>query len=68
MAKKKKAAAEPKRMGRPVGADGPAKVIGVSVPVTLLDGLTALAEKEGWSLSKAITEAVRAFLKRKKRA
>jgi metal-responsive CopG/Arc/MetJ family transcriptional regulator len=51
-----------------VGDDGPSKVIGVSVPESLLDGLTALAKKEGWSLSKAVTEAIRGLLKRTKRA
>lgn len=54
--------------GRPVSKDGPSTLLTVTVPESLVADLTAIAEAEGWSRSKAATEAIRAFVKRKKRA
>jgi hypothetical protein len=54
--------------GRPVSADGPSVTLTVTVPETLVAELGDVAAKEGWSRSKAATEAIRAFVKRKKRA
>jgi metal-responsive CopG/Arc/MetJ family transcriptional regulator len=39
-----------------------------SVPESLVAGLDMLAESEGWNRSRAVTEAIRGLLKRKKRA
>jgi hypothetical protein len=53
--------------GRPVGEGGPTVTIVASVPESLAKGLDQRAAAEGWSRSKAIQEAIRALLKRKKR-
>ena len=53
--------------GRPSDPDGKTLLITASVPEGLVERLTALAESEGWSRSKAVTEAIRGLLKRKKR-
>lgn len=52
--------------GRKVGSDGPAVIVTASVPGSLVARLDALAEAEGWNRSRAITEAIRAVLARKK--
>ena len=54
--------------GRPVGDEGRAVTVVASVPETLVDGLDARAKQEGWSRSRAVTEAIRVLLKRKNRA
>jgi hypothetical protein len=61
----KKHGGKRKGAGRKPGDDGPTKTVAVSIPVSLMEGLNALAEKEGWSKSKAVTEAIRGLLKRK---
>jgi hypothetical protein len=53
--------------GRPVGEEGPAVTVVASVPKSLVDGLDERAKAEGWGRSKAVTEAIRALLKRKTR-
>jgi metal-responsive CopG/Arc/MetJ family transcriptional regulator len=62
MAKKKAA-----KMGRPVNPDGPAVVVAVSVPKSVADDLDATAKAQGVSKSAAVVEALRGWLKRKKR-
>ncbi len=47
--------------------EGKAVIITASVPGGLVERLAKLAEEEGWSRSKAVTEAVRLLLARKKR-
>jgi hypothetical protein len=66
MAKKKQHGGRRKGAGRKPGKDGPVVVMAVSVPESLATGLKALAEKEGWSKSKAVSEAIRGLLKRTK--
>jgi hypothetical protein len=69
MAKKKAAhgGARP-GSGRPLAdPEGKAVIITASVPGGLVERLAKLAEEEGWSRSKAVTEAVRLLLARKKR-
>jgi hypothetical protein len=68
MAKKKAAhgGARP-GAGRKPSAEGPAVTVVASVPQSLVERLDALAEAEGWGRSKAVTEAIRGLLKRKKR-
>lgn len=53
--------------GRPPSADGKAVVVTASVPESLVTRLDALAESEGWGRSKAVTEAIRGMLARKRR-
>jgi hypothetical protein len=54
--------------GRPVeNTEGKTITIAASVPEGLVADLKARATAEGWSLSKAVTEAIRGLLKRKKR-
>ena len=68
MAKKKAAhgGARP-GAGRKPGEEGRAVTVAVSVPDGLLQRLDALAESEGWGRSKAVVEAIRGLLSRKKR-
>jgi hypothetical protein len=47
--------------------EGKAVILTASVPEGLVQRLAQLAEAEGWSRSKAVTEAVRLLLARKKR-
>jgi metal-responsive CopG/Arc/MetJ family transcriptional regulator len=54
--------------GRKANPEGKAVTVVASVPEGLVDDLDVLAETEGWGRSRAITEAIRALLKRKKRA
>ncbi len=51
--------------GRPIGEEGRAITIVASVPETLVAGLDERSQTEGWSRSKAVTEAIRTLLKRK---
>ena len=68
MAKKKaKVGGRREGAGRKVGAEGMATVITASVPESLVTGLDEVAAAEGWGRSRAVTEAIRAFVKRKKR-
>jgi post-segregation antitoxin (ccd killing protein) len=67
MAKKSTRGGKREGAGRPVGEEGRAVTIVASVPETLVDGLDERAHAEGWNRSRAITEAIRALLKRKKR-
>ena len=54
--------------GRPVeNPEGKTITIAASVPEGLVTDLKARAAKEGWGLSRAVTEAVRAYVARKKR-
>jgi alkylated DNA nucleotide flippase Atl1 len=54
--------------GRPSSPDGKAVTVVASVPEGLVESLDELAESEGWGRSRAVTEAIRVLLKRKKRA
>jgi hypothetical protein len=54
--------------GRPVeNAEGKTITIAASVPEGLVADLKARAAAEGWSLSRAVTEAIRGLLAKKKR-
>ena len=66
MAKKKQHGGRRPGAGRPTSPDGPAEVVAVSVPKSLVARLDALAESEGWNRSQAVTEAIRGLLARKK--
>jgi|EndMetStandDraft_5_1072996.scaffolds.fasta_scaffold2440999_1 hypothetical protein len=68
MAKKKAAhgGARP-GAGRKPSPDGKAVTVAVTVPEGLVERLDGLAEAEGWNRSKAVTEAIRGLLARKKR-
>lgn len=65
MAKKKQVGGKREGAGRPVGPDGPASVLTVSVPDKLIGELDKLCEAKEWKRSKAVTEAIRGLLKRK---
>ena len=67
MAKKLQHGGKRPGAGRPANPEGRAATIVASVPESLVAGLDARAAAEGWSRSKAITEAIRALLKRKAR-
>lgn len=54
-----------KGAGRPTGADGPTVTVVATVPESLVSGLEELAQAEGWTKSKAVTEAIRGLLARK---
>jgi metal-responsive CopG/Arc/MetJ family transcriptional regulator len=68
MAKKKAWGGARKGAGRPANPEGKAVTIVASVPESLAAGLDERAQAEGWSRSKAVAEAIRALLKRKKGA
>ncbi len=54
--------------GRPVlNPEGKAVLVTASVPEGLMTQLNALAESKSWGRSKAVTEAIRAYVARKKR-
>ena len=63
MAKKKHGGKRP-GAGRPANPEGRTIAITVSVPEGLVHGLKALSKTEGWSKSRAVSEAIRGFLKR----
>ena len=65
MAKKKTWGGKRENSGRPVGPDGPAVVLAVSVPEMLIAQLDELCEAKEWKRSKAVTEAIRGLVKRK---
>lgn len=52
--------------GRPVGKEGKAVVVAASVPESLAERLDAYATDKGWTRSKAVVEAIRGLLARKK--
>ena len=68
MAKKKAAhgGARP-GAGRKPSEDGPSVPVTATVPEGLVTALMGIAEAEGWSRSKAVTEAIRLLVARKKR-
>ena len=68
MAKKKKHGGKRPGAGRPASPEGRAVTVAVSLPEGLVHGLKALAKTEGWSKSRAVSEAIRELLKRKKLA
>jgi Ribbon-helix-helix protein, copG family len=68
MAKKKKRGGKRPGAGRPTNPEGRAVTVTVTIPEGLVNGLKALAKAEGWSKSKAVSEAIRGLLKRKKGA
>jgi hypothetical protein len=53
--------------GRPPLADGPSVVVAVSLPGSLAADLDAYCKAQGVGKSAAVVDAVRGFLKRKKR-
>jgi hypothetical protein len=53
--------------GRKPGPDGPVEVMVASVPSSLVERMDAAADKRGWNRSKAVTEAIRAFVATPKR-
>ena len=70
MAKKKQSGRGGPRegSGRPIeNVEGKTVTIAASVPGGLVDSLKDRAAREGWGLSKAVTEAIRAFVARKRR-
>ena len=66
MVKKKKHGGKRPGAGRPTNPEGRAVTVAVSLPEGLVNGLKALAKSEGWSKSRAVSEAIRELLKRKK--
>ena len=68
MAKKKQHGGKREGAGRPVSPEGRTIMVAVSVPEGLVADLDALAASKNWGRSKAVTEAIRAFLKGKKGA
>ena len=63
----KKMPVSPRKRGRPTLADGPSVVVAVSVPQSIADELDAYVKAQSVSKSAAVVEALRAWLKRKKR-
>jgi hypothetical protein len=53
--------------GRKVSPEGPAVVVAVSLPKSLADDLAAYVEAQGVSKSAAVADALRVWLKRRKR-
>lgn len=51
--------------GRPVGPEGRTVTLAATVPESLVADLKAHAAAEGWSVSKAVTEAIRGLVGRK---
>ena len=68
MAKKSTRGGKREGAGRPIGEEGRAVTVVATVPETLVISLDDLAETKGWNRSKAVTEAIRGLVKRKKRA
>jgi len=65
MAKAQHGGSRPGAGRKQANPEGPAVVVTASVPSGLMERLNAIAEKRQWTRSQAITEAVRAFLKRR---
>jgi len=64
MAKKATHGGARKGAGRKAGdlKEGTTQVVAASIPKGLISKLDALAKKNGWSRSQAITEAIRQFI------
>jgi hypothetical protein len=67
MAKKTQHGGKREGAGRKVSPEGPSVVVTASVPESLVTALDEVAQAEGWNRSKAVTEAIRDLVKRKKR-
>jgi Ribbon-helix-helix protein, copG family len=68
MAKKRQHGGSREGAGRkPKYEAGATEPLTARVPPDLLEALGQIAQEEGWSRSQAVTEAIRAFVKRKKR-
>jgi hypothetical protein len=68
MAKKAQHGGKREGAGRkPANPEGRTMTVIATVPEALVTELDALAESEGWGRSRAVTEAIRGLLKRKKR-
>lgn len=65
MGKKKGPGGRREGAGRKPGIAGPVKIVTVSIPISAMERLEAIAEEKGWGRSRAVTEAVQAFLKGK---
>lgn len=50
--------------GRPVGPDGQAQIVAVSIPSSIVAQLDALCAAQGWGRSEAVTRAVRMLIAR----
>jgi len=68
MTKKKKVGGKRPGAGRPTGPDGPTVLVAVTVPQKFVDDLDRLCKAEDWKRSKAVTEAIRGLLKRRRLA
>lgn len=66
MAKKATHGGKRKGAGRPPKGDGKTVVIAASVPEDVAADVDAFAKANGWTRSKAVTEALRGLLARKK--
>lgn len=66
MAKKASHGGKRAGAGRPPKEGGRTVILAASVPEDLVGKLEAFAEGAGWSRSKAVTEAIRGLLARKK--
>jgi hypothetical protein len=62
MAKKKKHGGKREGAGRKVSDEGKSVTVVASVPGMLVDRMNALAEKEGWGRSEAVTNAIRGLV------
>jgi hypothetical protein len=67
MAKKAQHGGKRKGAGRPPKETGKAVTIAVTVPEDLAGELDVFAESQGWTRSRAVSEALMAMLNRKKR-
>jgi hypothetical protein len=63
MAKKKSHGGKRKGAGRkPSSPEGPTVLVAVTVPSVLLEQLDAIAKRNEWNRSQAVTNAIRAFV------
>ncbi len=68
MAKKRQHGGAHAGAGRkPANPEGPTTTVVATVPETLVASLDDVAKAEGWNRSRAVTEAIRGLVKRKKR-
>ena len=66
MAKKKAHGGARSGAGRkPTNPEGKTQLVAVTVPVALVKKLDAVAKREKWNRSQAVTEAIRTLLKNK---
>ena len=68
MAKKKQHGGKREGAGRKEGPEGPAVIVTASIPSSLVDRMDVLAEKQGWSRSEAVTQAIRGLVATPKRS